>query len=86
MPCHWVRGEDGLEFMIPECYGGAHDPKECTCDVKGSELEAAQTQLREAQEHIEKMQERLLRRNDEIERLRNDNLRLRTRIRELENA
>lgn len=84
MPCHWVKGEDGQEFMIPECYGGAHDPKECTCEVKGSELDRAKEAWREAEERISRMVDAGHRLNERYTQIFNQNRNLRERIRELE--
>ncbi len=39
--CHWVRGDDGLETLIPHCWGSINSPSFCTCDTKGSEVERA---------------------------------------------
>lgn len=83
-PCHWVKCEDGTLALIPMCYGGAHDPKECTCEYRGSKLERAQEALHEAEATIERLKETNRRLRERTEQQFNADRRLRERIRELE--
>lgn len=84
MPCHWIKDDDGTPVMIPECYGGAHDPKECTCEVGGSQLDQALEALREAEDKIVRLIASAHERNHRYTQLSNMNRQLRDRIRELE--
>lgn len=84
MPCHWIRDGDGTEVLIPECYGGAHDPKECTCEVRGSELDQAREALRKAEERIARMVDAARQQNERYTQTFNMNRQLRARIIELE--
>ncbi len=84
MPCHWVTDGNGDPVMIPECYGGAHHPSSCTCEVRGSDLDQAKEALREAELRIERMRAASHLKNQRYEQIFNMNRRLRERIAELE--
>lgn len=59
--CYWAKGEDGLEVLIPHCWGTVLDgPSACTCDIAGSRLERAERGRQIAESYVERLRDRLL--------------------------
>lgn len=59
--CHWIRDEDGLEVLIPRCWGSVHHPVGCTCDVGGSALEQAERRRDIAEGEVLRLREKAMR-------------------------
>lgn len=62
--CHWVRDSDGLEVLIPICWGSVLDPEGCTCEVEGSRLERAECGRQIAEAEVLRLREKLARHAD----------------------
>ena len=84
MPCHWTKDSNGDPVMIPECYGCANHPGDCTCEVRGSQLDQIGDALQEAEARIEQQTDTIHQLNKRLEVERRANSALRARIRELE--
>lgn len=58
--CHWVRHSDGVDVLIPMCWGAVHDPSECTCVTDGSRLERAEIAREIAEGEVLRLRNKLL--------------------------
>lgn len=74
--CHWVRGDDGVEVMIPMCWASILDPSACTCEVEPSRLERAEMARSVAEGEVLRLREKLRRNADQraIDRIKFDRL------------
>lgn len=90
--CYWVRGDDGLEILIPPCWGCVMDgPAACTCEIDGSSLERAERARFGAEQVVLRLRDKLDRTAERYEQALNHQRRqsreiqrLRTRVAELE--
>jgi len=62
--CYWTRDEDGLEVLIPRCWGSVLDPAGCSCEVEGSVLEKAERRRDIAEGEVLRLREKLIRATD----------------------
>lgn len=82
--CYWTRDEDGLEVLIPRCWGSVLDPAGCTCAVEGSALEKAERRRDIAEGEVLRLREKLIRATDRYEEILRKDRRWGAEVRRLE--